>query len=51
MGTGCYGDIVPALEQVVDGQECRHFADINGPVEELRPCVVHPPAVRLSPHC
>ena len=24
-----------ALEQVVNGQECRHFADINGPVEEL----------------
>ena len=24
-----------ALEQVMNGQECRHFADINGPVEEL----------------
>lgn len=35
MGTGCFGDIVPALEQVMNGQECRHFADINGPVEEL----------------
>lgn len=35
MGTGCFGDIVTALEQVVSGQECRHFADINGPVEEL----------------
>ena len=35
MGTGCFGDIVTALEQVVNGQECRHFADINGPVEEL----------------
>ena len=35
MGTGCFGDIVLALEQVMNGQECRHFADINGPVEEL----------------
>ena len=35
MGTGCFGDIVPALEQVMEGLECRHFADINGPVEEL----------------
>ena len=35
MGTSCFGDIVTALEQVVNGQECRHFADINGPVEEL----------------
>ena len=35
MGTGCFGDIVPALEQVMEGRECRHFADINGPVEEL----------------
>lgn len=35
MGTGCFGDIVPALEQVMEGRECRHFADVNGPVEEL----------------
>ena len=35
MGTGCFGDIVPALEQVMEGRECRHFADINGTVEEL----------------
>ena len=35
MGTGCFGDIVPALEQVMEGRECRHFADIDGPVEEL----------------
>ena len=35
MGTGCFGHIVPALEQVMEGRECRHFADINGPVEEL----------------
>ena len=42
MGTGCFGDIVTALEQVVNGQECRHFADINGPVEEL-PRVISTP--------
>ncbi len=35
MGTGSFGDIVAALEQVMSGQECRHFGDINAPVEEL----------------
>ena len=43
MGTGCFGDIVPALEQVMNGQECRHFADINGPCGGAAPGAVHPP--------
>ena len=36
MGTGCFGDIVHR-SGAGDGraEECRHFADINGPVEEL----------------
>ena len=42
MGTGCFGDIVTALEQVVNGQECRpvsytHLADpIPGDPERLK---------------
>ena len=35
MGTGSYGDIVSAVEQVAAGQKFSHFADISGPVEEL----------------
>ena len=35
MGTGSYGDIVPALRELMAGQRPRHFADINGPVEEF----------------
>ena len=35
MGTGSYGDIVSAVEQVAAGQKFSHFTDISGPVEEL----------------
>ena len=42
MGTGSYGDIVSAVEQVAAGQEYSRFADINGPVEEL-PRVISTP--------
>ena len=49
MGTGCFGDIVPALEQVMEGRECRHFADING--GGAAPGAVHPPALCLSADC
>ncbi len=48
MGTGCFGDIVTALEQVVNGQECRHFADINGPVEELPRVLSTPGSTPIS---
>ena len=42
MGTGSYGDIVSAVEQVAAGQKFSHFADISGPVEEL-PRVISTP--------
>ena len=35
LGTGSYGDIVPALRELMAGQRPRRFADINGPVEEF----------------
>ena len=34
MGTGSYGEIVSAVEQVLAGETPRRFGDINGPVEE-----------------
>ena len=42
MGTGSYGDIVSAVEQVAAGQAYSHFTDINGAVEEL-PRVISTP--------
>ena len=42
MGTGSYGDIVSAVEQVAAGQKFSRFADISGPVEEL-PRVISTP--------
>lgn len=54
MGTGSYGEIVPALERVMQGEAYRHFADINGPVEEL-PRVISTPAhyayLRIAEGC
>ena len=35
MGTGSYGEIVPALESLAAGQTVRRFGDIHAPVEEL----------------
>ena len=34
MGTGSYGEIVSAVEQVMAGGSPRRFGDINGPVDE-----------------
>ena len=42
MGTGSYGDIVSAVEQVAAGQKFSRFANISGPVEEL-PRVISTP--------
>ena len=36
MGTGSYGEIVPALEEVVSGGTPRRFGDIHGMVEHMR---------------
>ena len=35
MGTGSYGDIVAAIDEVAQGETCRHFGDINAPVPEM----------------
>ena len=35
MGTGSYGEIVPALEEVVSGGTPRRFGDIHGMIDEL----------------
>ena len=35
MGTGSYGDIVEAVNEVAEGKACAHFGDIHAPVEEL----------------
>lgn len=51
MGTGSYGDIVSAVEQVAAGQKFSRFADISGPVEELPPGHLHPHALCLPAHC
>lgn len=35
MGTGSYGDIVAAIDEVARGEKCEHFGDIHAPVPEL----------------
>ena len=35
MGTGSYGDIVAAIDEIVQGEKCEHFGDIHAPVPEL----------------
>ena len=35
MGTGSYGDIVAAIDEVAQGEKCEHFGDIHAPVPEL----------------
>lgn len=35
LGTGSYGDIVEAVNEVAEGKPCAHFGDIHAPVEEL----------------
>jgi len=43
MGTADYGRIVEAVEQVMQGKECRHFDSIDAPVEELPRMLTTPP--------
>ena len=35
MGTGSYGDVVAAIDEVARGEKCAHFGDIHAPVPEL----------------
>ena len=54
LGTANYGDVVTAVNEVMAGQECRHFSDINDPVEEL-PRILSTPAhyayLRIAEGC
>ena len=43
LGTADYGRIVTAINEVMAGETCRHFSDINGPVEELPRLLTTPP--------
>ena len=54
MGTANYGQIVEAVDQVMQGKPCRHFADINGAVEELPRILttpVHYAYLRIAEGC
>ena len=51
MGTGCFGDIVPALEQVMDGSGVPPFRGHQRPGGRAAPGAVHPPALCLSADC
>ena len=54
MGTANYGQIVEAINQVMQGKPCRHFADINGAVEELPRILttpVHYAYLRIAEGC
>lgn len=54
MGTGSYGDIVAAIDEVVQGEPCAHFGDIHAPVPEL-PRILTTPAhyayLRIAEGC
>ena len=43
LGTADYGKIVEAVGEVMAGELCRHFSDINGAVEELPRLLTTPP--------
>ena len=43
LGTGSYGDIVPAVEAVMAGESPRCFGDINAPVDEFGRVLTTPP--------
>ena len=43
MGTADYGQIVTAVKQVMSDEDCAHFSDINGAVEELPRVLSTPP--------
>lgn len=54
LGTANYGDIVEAVNEVMTGQECRHFSDVNRPVEELPRILstpVHYAYLRIAEGC
>lgn len=54
MGTANYGWIVEAVNEVMQGKPCRHFADINGAVEELPRILttpVHYAYLRIAEGC
>ena len=54
MGTANYGQIVEAVNEVMQGQPCRHFADINGAAAELPPMLttpVHYAYLRIAEGC
>ena len=54
LGTANYGDIVTAVNEVMSGEKCAHFSDINGPVEELPRLLstpVHYAYLRIAEGC
>lgn len=54
MGTANYGQIVEAVNEVMQGKPCRHFTDINGAVEELPRILttpVHYAYLRIAEGC
>ena len=54
LGTADYGDIVTAVNEVMAGEKCVHFSDINGPVEELPRILstpVHYAYLRIAEGC
>lgn len=54
MGTANYGQIAEAVNEVMQGKPCRHFADINGAVEELPRILttpVHYAYLRIAEGC
>ena len=54
MGTANYGQIVEAVNEVMQGKPCRHFADINGAVEEwprILTTPVHYAYLRIAEGC
>lgn len=42
MGTGSYGEIVPAIREVMEGKQTCRFGSINAPVEELQRVLTTP---------
>ena len=54
MGTANYGEIVDAINEVMQGESCQHLADINGTVEELPRILttpVHYAYLRIAEGC
>ncbi len=54
MGTANYGEIVDAINEVMQDETCQHFSDINGAVEELPRILstpVHYAYLRIAEGC